>query len=227
MAREYAAAGLPVVFLEQDVYRPHGVRLDRFHDAWGSSACGVPWVIVDSGFGVTCGRETDYEVAYGRMIDEALERPALAEVEAWYERSDDDVIVRARVTNRTGGTLSFANWAVVNAIVWERAHVVHTDRIVRAASQAELTRDLPDDASETVSIVLADVPVVYWDRAEVLVIFDYRPEPTEARFESLQAAVALRGMPSPTPSPTARPTLPPDAPRAFLPITVRPRSSGE
>jgi hypothetical protein len=228
LAGQYDAAGLPVLFLEQNVYTPVGNRIDRYHDARGEVACGVPWVIVESGLGVTCGRE-DFAVAYRALVDDALARPALADVWARYRRFGDSVEVTADVTNRSGHSLGFGHWPTVNALVYERASVVHTGRFVRAASQTELVDDLPDGATAHVSLVLANVPVANWSKATVVVIADYRPEPGQARFASLQSAIAVEVTATPTHGPTATqvatptpgPTFPPDSPKAFLPFALR------
>jgi len=238
LAQSYDAMGAPVLFLEQNVYDPQGIRIDRYHDARGGVACGVPWVIVDSGYGVTCGYQA-FREHYRGLVDAALAHPAGAEIAAQYRRSNNNIAVEATVTNRSGRTIGFDDWATIHALVYEHAHVVHTDRFVRAATQTELVEDLADGASQTVSLVLASVPVQNWDEASVVVIFDYRPDQTQSRFEALQSAIAVEVTPTPTvtptqptatpsptvatstPSPTIElPTLPPNAPRIYLPFAA-------
>jgi len=198
-------AGKPVVFLEQNVYDPVGVRIDRYWDSVEQGpGFGVPFDMVDSGFRTHYGWENtqrDYETVFMAMVDEALERPAGAAIEAYYQRSDRDVTVNTRITNLSGLTLDYnTNGATAHAMVYERTPVVHTNRFVRAALPLAV-RHLEPGATMDLDFFLETVPVQYWDRAAVVVLLDYRPDPAgSTRWESLQAAVAVEGTP-----PTATP----------------------
>lgn len=215
VANEFEASGAPAVFLEQDLNRPVGVRLDRFDAAVGTQVCAVPWVIVDSGWGHSCGR-VDYANEYRRMVTEALSQPPLAELEGSYVRIGDDLRVDVRLTNRTGRTLSFSSWTTVNVIVYERVRVIYTTRTVRGATQTDLDGNLIDGATASLHLIVPNVPVEDWDKAHVIALADYRPEPTQARFVSLQAVELHEPGPPPTAPPL--PTFPPGSPRLHLPI---------
>jgi len=216
------------VFLEHNVYQPLGNRVDRFHDAVGNSACGVPLVLVDSGARFTCGN-VDFEAVYPELVRQAMALPPLADIEAVYARDGNNVDVDVALTNRTGITLGYANWTTVNVMVYELARVVQTSRMVRAAAYSELPGDLPDGQTARTSVRLEDVPVTNWARAHVIVLADYRPEPMQARFWSLQASVAREAVSTATPTASATPavtatpapTFPPGSPRVFLPLALR------
>jgi len=217
LATDYAAAGAPVLFLEHDVDRPAGNRLDRWFDAHGTAPCGVPLVLVDSGWRETCGERDDYRTDYAALVDEALAHPATATIRASFERQDTDVVVTAEVTNGNPHALGFEDWATVKALVFERARVVHTNRIVRAVAHTEIVADLMPGATGSYTVRLPEVPVTDWGQAGVLVILDHRSDPDGERFAALQSALAVEGGLEPTPAPT--PQL--DAGRALLPLVVR------
>ena len=208
-----------MLFLEQNVYRPVGNRIDRFYDARGTRTCGVPWVIVDSGLRYTCGYE-DFTKRYRTLVTEAMSTPAEAEIEGWFLRTDNDLRVHVEVTNRTGRTLGFANWPTINVLVYEEARVYQTRRFVRAAAQLDVDGLIPDGMSTAADIELLDVYAKDWAKAHVIALFDYRPEPTESRFVSAQAVEVTEGVP-PTPSPV--PTFASDTPKVFLPLAIGPR----
>jgi hypothetical protein len=176
-----------VLFLEQNVDAPLGNRIDRWWEARNGETCGVPWVIVDSGFRVTCGAE-DFASVYHKLVDAALANPPAAAVSATYRRADPALDVTVEVTNHSPVALGNRNWATVNVLVFERAHVVHTDRFVRAVGQTALLTDLAPGRKGLYNVHLDSVPVTDWARATVVVLVDYQP--ASGPFLALQAAVA-------------------------------------
>jgi hypothetical protein len=211
--------GAAILFLEQNVFEPKGNRIDRYDAAAGKRSCSVPWVIVDSGWRYSCG-QVDFVTEYRQMVDEALTRPAEAEITGHYVRAGNNVRVHVRVTNRSGRALTFDEWPTVGAIVYERTRVIYTSRFVRAATQQEFPADLVDGASLEMDLIVAAVPVEDWTRAHVIVIVDSRPDTAAERYVSLQAA-ELRDLAAPTPTPRPLPTFPPGSPRIHLPVAVR------
>lgn len=197
-----------MLFLEHDVYHPAGDRLERWYDAEGGRSCGVPWVIIDSGFRVTCGRQ-NFAIVYRHLVDEALANPPTADVRATYELSDSNVVITAEVTNWSGLALGATNHGTVNALVFERLKVVHTERFMRAGTQKDIVPDLPHGQTGTYVLTLRDVPVADWARSTVIVLVDYRPTADVTRYEALQAAIA-------------RPVL--DAARLSLPVALSTRA---
>ena len=201
-----------MLFLEHDVQRPEGNRIDRWHAAHDVRRdCGVPFVMIDSGWRWTCGQE-DFTSVYRSLVNQALQHPAGADVLGYYLRSGNNLDVWMQVTNRSGTTLGPANAATANVIVFERTKVIHTERFVRAAASSPLTSDLPHGGMGSYRVQLTNLPMGQWDRAVIVVLLDYRPDPSSRRFEAVQAAIAVEVPPaSPTPPFTATPT-PTDTP---------------
>lgn len=222
LAEEYRKAGKPVVFLEHAVIRRVGNRLDRWYAAYdGSRMCGVPFVIVDSGWKWTCGGE-DFRAVYSAMVDEALGRSAGAELEGRYERDGDDLRVEVHVKNLSGTALGPSNDATVNVIVFERTKVIHTTRYVRAAAFAPIAAPLDDGEEGVYEVSLAHVVVGDWDRTQIVVLLDYRAFYSAVNFTALQAAIATdidsvtptaseTSIPFSSPTPTSETTQTPAA----------------
>jgi hypothetical protein len=206
LAKEYDQAHLPVLFLEHNVNQPPGNRIDRWWAAYDQRrSCGVPWVIIDSGWRYTCGLE-DFRAVYTNLVNQALQRPAGADVSANFVRTGNHLDVWLRVTNWSGRPLGPANDATANVLVVERTKVVHTTRFVRAAADSAVPLDLPPGRMGTYRLQLDNVAVGQWDRAFVVALVDYHPDAASTRYEALQAAIAVEAPPpSPTPTRTATP----------------------
>jgi len=219
LAYEYERAGKNVIFLEHNIDDPQGPRLDRWYDAYGGQpSFAVPLVMADSGYRVSGGYE-DYQNKYRLMVDACLERPAGAELHAWYQRDGQNLEVTVTAVNRSGVEWTRENLATVNVIVYEDTHAQQTDRIVRAAT-ARYTGTLAPNDEGTYHLSLTNVHL-----AGVLALVEYRPDPAKTPFEMLQAVIAVEGVPptatpSPTPWPTVTPGGPPLSP-AYLPYCWR------
>ncbi len=222
---EYDSAGKNTLFLEHYVDDSVGNRLDRWWDAYdGGPGLGVPLIIVDSGFRMSYGWE-DFRDKYTSMVDDALTRPAGAEIYAGYGRSGNTVYITANITNWSGVPLGLDNYATVNALVYERSRVIHTGRFVRAATSQAITANLWHGHTATFYLTVENVPVEEWRMASVLVLLDYRPDPASTTFDMLQATIASHGAPPtrvPDPTATQRPT---SRPTATLSVTVTPGPS--
>jgi uncharacterized repeat protein (TIGR01451 family) len=199
LASEYAAAGQPVLFLEQDVDQPLGSRVDRWWAAHGAGSVSLPLSMVDSGHQIDNGYTdaTSTYNTYKAMVDAALARPALAEIVAHSQRSGERLHFDVQLTNRSGVTLSASNSATVHAIVYEEhtpldPNVDHiTGRIVRAAVSTGISPALSDGATMTLTLESAELNnVADWDKVHTLVLADYRPGGTSGAYDMLQAAVA-------------------------------------
>jgi hypothetical protein len=204
LAQEYGQARDPVLFLEHNVNSPPGNRIDRWRAAADPRrTCYVPLVLIDGGWRHTCGQE-DFRAVYASLVNQALQRPAGADITAHFTRAGNHLDVWARVANGSGVPLGRANDATVNVLVVERTRVVHTLRFVRAAASIALPLDLAPGLTGTYRVQLDNVPVARWDRAFVVVLVDYRPDAAATRYEALQSAIAVEPPPpSPTPPPTA------------------------
>ena len=189
LAADYQAAGSSVFFLEHDVDAPTGNRIDRWYDAEYGGNCAVPWVMVDSGRGASCG-EVDYSSVYRQLVDAALATPPEADLQATFRRVGDGVRVTVRLTNRSGRVLGNADLASVSAMVFERTRVHHTSRFVRASGQADIVDDLADGQTAAFAIDVPAVPTDDWSRTDVVVLVDHQPDSRSTRYAALQAAVA-------------------------------------
>jgi uncharacterized repeat protein (TIGR01451 family) len=196
LAGEYA--GQPVLFLEQDVDASLGKREDLWWAAKGGGTVSLPLSMVDSGNQIDngyTGFENNYNT-YKAMVDTALARPALAEIEALGERVGNKVHFTVQLENLSGVELSFSNSAMVHAIVYEEHTPLDPDtdhitgRIVRAAVWESISPALPHGETRTFELETADLSnVVNWDNVHTLVLADYRPGGSNAH-DMLQAALA-------------------------------------
>lgn len=215
LSNEFSRAGKNVLFIEQDVNQPVGNRLDRWWESWDGIQLYVPMVMLDSGFWNSYGAE-DYYESYSAAVNRALARPAGAEIYAGFTRTGNNVTVVARITNHSGGRLDTSNYATVNALVYERAPILHTNRYVRAATSQAIEEPLAHGATATYTLAMDNVPVEQWRLSRVVVMLDYKPDANETAYDMLQAVEAVAGVP-PTRTPVSTPTRPPtDTPTASV-----------
>jgi hypothetical protein len=189
LATEYADR--PVVFLEDNVDTAYGRRRDRWWAGYGSGgSVTLPLVMASSGRRVSNG-PVSYAAVYREMVDGELESPPLAEVEAYAARAGSLMRVWLRAVNRSTVTLSAANGATAQALVWEDRKVHVTSRTVRAAPYVEIAAGLPPGAAFT-TVLDTTVPAgVDWSRLHALAFVDYRPGGATGAYDMMQAAVAL------------------------------------
>ena len=231
LAGEYA--GQSAVFLEQNVDSPLGDRVGRWWTAHGGGTVSLPLSMVDSGNQIDNGYvsvETSYNT-YKDMVDTALARPALAELQARSQRVGDSFHFDIQLTNLSGVTLSFDNRAAVHAIVYEEhtpldPNVDHiTGRIVRAATFASVSPALAHGETATFTLDSGDLNnVVDWDKVHTIALADYRPGGSSGAYDMLQAALA-DAEPALTLSKQASPD--PVLPGATLTYTIRVVNSGD
>ncbi len=196
LAGEYA--GQSVLFLEQDVDAALGNRMGRWWAASDGGSVMLPLSMVDSGNQIDngyAGFDSSYNT-YKAMVDTALARPALAEIQAQGERVGNKVRFTIQLKNLSGVDLSYSNSAQVHAIVYEEHtpldlntdHI--TGRIVRAVVQSDISPALPHGETRTFELETAELSnVVDWDNVHTIVLADYRPSGSNA-YDMLQAALA-------------------------------------
>jgi hypothetical protein len=191
LASEYANAGKPVVFLEQNVDLPKGKRLDRWWAAYsGPGTVYLPLVMVDSGHQISSGSQNDFKVAYRKLVDAELARPPQAEVEAYTRRVGSRMRLYARLRNTAGLALSASgNDAALHALVWEDRHVGVTDRIVRAAPWTGISQEVAPGGEYTATLETPDLSGVNWDALHAVVLADCRPGSGPA-YDMLQGTMA-------------------------------------
>lgn len=174
----------------------------------------LPLAMVDSGDQVDNGNTYFYDV-YKGMVDQALDRPAQAEITASYNRGGDKVGFAIQVTNHSGVSLSTSNGAQVHAIVYEDADVLETDRIVRSVVSADIT-NLENGQTETYVLQTPNLIVNDWNELHYVALVDYRPAGATGPYDMLQAAFAT--IQSSTPSVTINQAAGQPDPSETLPI---------
>jgi uncharacterized repeat protein (TIGR01451 family) len=198
LADEYAAAGEPVLFLEQNVDSSLGSRENRWWVAYGGGGTVyLPLNMVDSGQYISSGYLGDSaHDTYKSMVDAELARPAQAEIVAQAERVGNSFHFEGQLTNLSGVTLSSGNSATLHAIVYEEhtpldPDVDHiTKRIVRAAVSSPIS-SLAHGATMSFVLDTAELSsVVDWDQVHTVVLADYRPGGSSGAYDMLQAASA-------------------------------------
>ena len=199
LASEYAAAGQPVVFLEQNVDHPLGERIDRWWAAYSSGgSVSLPLVMVDSGHQFSNGYlGSSAHDTYKDMVDTALARPSQADIQALGRRIGNKIHFDVQLTNLSGVSLSSSNGATVHGLVYEEHTPVDptvdhvTQRIVRAAVFTGVAPALANGATITFTLETPDLTnVVDWAKLHFIVLADYRPGGSSGAYDMLQAASA-------------------------------------
>jgi hypothetical protein len=176
--------------LEQNVWSPVGDRIDYFKAAAGGLPAN-PMIDIDSGHQYKAG-PTDYYTTYAQMVDVELARPAMAVVQATCSRIGNHLRFMVRVQNLSGVTLSYANKTKVHVIVYEKTHVLHTNRYVRAEADKVVDPELKNGAAGSYTIDTADLTGVNWDRLSAVALVDYQPG-SSGSFDLLNAAAVEIG----------------------------------
>jgi len=222
LANEYAAAGQPVVFLEQNVDAPLGNRIGRWWATHGPGSVSLPLVMVDSGQQISNGYlGSSAHDTYQAMVDAELARPPLALLEAIGWRLGNRMHFDGTLTNLSGVTLSSSNSATIHALVYEEhtpvdPNVDHiTGRIVRAAVSTEVSPALAHGAARTFALDTSELSnVVDWTEVHAIVLVDYRPAGSSGAYDMLQAVSA-----DTTPALTVSKRALPDPVQAGKPLT--------
>lgn len=209
LAQDYERAKKPVFMLEVDLDKMD-TTLSRRRNMWfaargaGNSAQ-TPLVMIDSGFKWAEGA-VQFEQVYKQHIDDALARPPVVQVNAWFQRSGNTVDVTAKVTNWGEDTVGGSDGATVTAILYEDWQILHTHRSVRAAVAGGIGSPLAYGETGSYRLQFADISGFAWSRVNVVVVVDHRSGVGNA-FDALQAALAVEGVPpTATPQPTDPPT---------------------
>lgn len=192
LAQEYA--GQLVIFLEYNVDDVPYSRISRFLAHLGEDQPYLPMAMVDSGENIFNGYISGIKSAYQGMVDFSLQRPSKAALSATWTRVGDKVRFSVHLTNQSGTTLSSNNSATVHAIVYEENHIQYTNRFVRTAISTP-TGTLANGASADYTLLTGDLSGVDWSKLHYIVLADYRPNPSGAKYDMLQAAVASSSTP--------------------------------
>lgn len=206
LAEEYS--NQPVVFLDYHydlaledglpTYFPPEARWNVIQAS--EAGLGLTWAVVDSGRLHHRGAENtdDAVTAYRDMLDDALAKPAEAEISATWWREGNSVNIIATVTNQSTVTLSLDNNAGVHAIVKEpyAEYPTHTTLHPGLNSGMAQIPNLAPGETGTFHISIPDIYPQDWQNLEFIVLVDYQTAPG-AKYDQLQAAFAT---PATTPS---------------------------
>lgn len=207
----------PVVFMEHNLAGDaslSGNRRNRWYQATGVSSATKPLVMTDSGFRYLQGSQSDgFDTAYRRIVDQSLREEPLVAIEAWQERIgiQSALRVHGRITNIGSLVLGYDNSATVNVIVYETTKVANVNQSVRRAVAVELDPDLAPGEVREFSIDVEDLGRTNMNRAQAVVLLDYKPGGDHKAYVSANAALASKDAPPPTEQPTDPPT-PTDVP---------------
>ncbi len=190
LAVEYAEK--PVLFLENDVDRPLGQRLDRWWAGYGAGgSVYLPLAMASSGHVVSTG-SVDFDTVYAGLVDGELARAPEAEVEAFSRRVGSAVRVYVRLVNGTEMPLSATgNAATVHALVWEDKKVSVSSRTIRAAPAAAIDAAVVPGGAWAVTLDTPALAGVDWNKLHAVALVDYRPGGTTGAYDMLQASLAL------------------------------------
>jgi hypothetical protein len=180
----------PRVVLLAHVWNSAGTREQRFDAAYPYSAY-FPVVFVSSGHAVFTGPTSPY-AQYRSMIEADLARPATGELESWWQRDGNDVVVWATLRNAGTKTLSqAANDATFTAMVYEPIYEFPFQDPVRGATAVPLNTPVAPGASAQVQARVAAPAVADWSHAAVVALVDYRPAGATGAYDVVQAARAV------------------------------------
>lgn len=167
-------------------------RKNRWFTAYvdeGGGPVYLPMAMVDSGNKISNGVVV-YQDKFWSMVNLSLARPPQAEVQASWMRQGNQVKFSVQVKNLSGKTLSSANSAAVNAIIYEEGvGGALTNRYVRAAVETAIT-GLANNATATYQLQTPDLTGVNWSKLHYIALVDYQPSSSSGKYDMLQAAVA-------------------------------------
>lgn len=212
LQKTYDSRGKKTIFLEHDIDNRAAVRNTLWWTASGKSGSQTtPFNTVDSGYKYANG-SVDFQKIYSEMVDAALKNPPGADVSAYYTRRKDTFYIHVDVTNNLRTALGYDNDARIDVILYEDTQVIHVDHFVRQIYRQPIDEDIPRGGTASYEIAMSVDPAsrTNYSKAHILVILDYKPEGSRA-YNSVQAAMGVEGLPSPTLPPTEVPTDEPTA----------------
>ncbi|MFH1965852.1 MAG: hypothetical protein ABIJ42_09985 [Acidobacteriota bacterium] len=206
-------AGQDVLFLEydwNDAYSPATIRGSRFAHAKNISGkdYSPPFAMVDSGQQILGGDpgKVNYETDYRSMILASQARPPKADLYAVARRAGGELIFDVVLTNRSGVTISGAQLAYVQVILYEeildkdddskeaeelKDGLVYdqcTEKVVHSFGYARVQTEVPNGGSDTYTIMMNEPSGVEdWSKMRALVLVDYTQASQSKPYDLLQA----------------------------------------
>jgi hypothetical protein len=176
------------VLLEYDYDAFRYGRQDRFW-ATGVSATYLPLVMVGSGYRTSSG-SVNYESVYRSMINQELDRPARAEVSAFWRRNGSAMRAYVQVLNLDDAPLEIDDEARIWLIAFENTSIGVSTTWVRSTAHQLLPFDLAPGESAEAVIDTPSMAGVNWNLMDGLVIIEDRSGGS-GPYDMLQAAEAI------------------------------------
>lgn len=159
--------------------------------------------------GLEDSQKEDYYTFFKGLVEKELTaaRAPKAEITANYLRVGNTIKSQVIVKNNSDVTLSSANDATLNMIVYEDIKTGLTSRTERAVVAIPITDDLASGQTTTMEIMTGNLTVSNWSRLHTLIFVDYIYNPSgcndldkkiykgQGCYDMLQAAIA---QPKPT-----------------------------
>ena len=206
-------AGQDVIFLEydwNDAYSPATIRGSRFAHAVNIAGGDypAPFAMVDSGQQIIGGDPDDvnYITDYRSMILASQLRPPKGDLYAVARRSGGELIFDVVFTNRSGITLSGAQLAYVQVILYEivldedddseeseelldgEVYDQCTEKVVRSYGYARINTELVNGDSDSYRIKMNEpTGVEDWSNMRAVVLVDYTQATQSQPYDILQA----------------------------------------
>lgn len=206
-------AGQDVMFLEydwNDAYSPATIRGSRFAHAANllDEDYPAPFAMVDSGQQIIGGDPDDvnYITDYRSMILASQARPPKGDLYAVARRSGGELVFDVVFTNRSGITLSGAQLAYVQVILYEivldedddseeseelldgEVYDQATEKVVRSFGYTRINTELVNGASDSYKITMNEpTGVEDWANMRAVVLVDYTQATQSQPYDILQA----------------------------------------
>jgi len=191
--------GKSVVMLEQHLdHEITAGRVDRwwsiFRDAGGGSSAGTPMTMIDAGREHTQG-DQDFPRLFERMFDEALARPALVDIKAWWRQTAPDAaLVQVDIANVSEVELDpWARPVFLVLLFYDERVDVALEGTVRGGTWV-----WPDDVIGPGERLEMDVEVddlgrVDWDDPTTKLVAMLEYQTADGGWDSANAAIAQQG----------------------------------
>lgn len=206
-------AGQDVIFFEydwNDAYSPATIRGSRFAHAVtiADEDYSPPFAMVDSGYQILGGDpdEVNYETDYRSMILASQARAPKADLYAVAKRSGGELFFDVVFTNRSGVTISGAQLAYIQVILYEvildedddsepeeelldgDVYDQCTEKVVHSYGYVRIISEVFDGESDSYSIEMNEpIGVEDWSNMRAVVLVDYCQDVQSESYDLLQA----------------------------------------
>ena len=206
-------AGQDVIFFEydwNDAYDPATIRGSRLAHSFNISGEDYepPFAMVDSGQQVLGGDpdEVEYITDYRSMILASQARAPQADIYAVAKRTDGKILFDVVLTNRTGSTISGAQLAYVQVILYEtvldedddseeeeelldgEVYDQCTEKVVHGFGYERIMEEMEDGDSDNFQIEMSEpFDVENWANMRAVVLVDYSLASQSQPYDMLQA----------------------------------------